>query len=323
MPLQLFLNDLSIPQEAVPHAKAINSLKSLVSTIKNLKQLDSRLVLNSYISLKDLQIGTDWNIAALRNNGECVEENQFLKNLNNTAPFKASLANIEGPDGSTVDYQLTEEAPVQSGTSAEALGLAHFLDGLGVSFSLHPYWDHSSIPLDRLELSHDGTSHSRRVIARNVSNVDGVPGHRDWILKLDDLALVDGRKVDNGRELWKFRSELFPNLVFIPRTQGQMEGIVKGDPLFKELQKKLKGIDQAIAHWQMNFVSYPTFPFHVTPESATRENLTRFKDEQGEYRVFSDHARITPGGNRIHFIIETNPKKHALIGHIGRKLGIG
>ena len=55
MPLQLFLNDLSIPQEAVPYAKAINSLKSLVSAIKTLKQLDNRLVLNSCISFKDLQ----------------------------------------------------------------------------------------------------------------------------------------------------------------------------------------------------------------------------------------------------------------------------
>ena len=127
----------------------------------------------------------------------------------------------------------------------------------------------------------------------------------------------------SGTELWQRRAELLPNLIFIPRTQRQLEAILPGDPMLEQAWIKLSGIDKSIAAWKIACGPHPMFPFNVRPESRSRRHLAEFKDAEGYKRIFSEHCDLAPTEGRIHFIVGTGPERHALIGHVGRKLGIG
>jgi hypothetical protein len=129
--------------------------------------------------------------------------------------------------------------------------------------------------------------------------------------------------IAHGAELWNRRAELLPNLVFIPRTRAQLEDIRPGDPMLNQAWIKLSGIDKAIEAWKVTNGRYPMFPFNVRPESRTRRALAEFRDCEGNICIFSDHCDLAPTEGRIHFMVRTDPRRHALIGHIGRKLGIG
>jgi hypothetical protein len=317
MTLQLFLNDLSAPAGAVLRTQSIAYLKGLVATVKAAKAIDDRLVLNCDMPLNQLALGPALTIASIRNDGECVEESQYLKTLNNRAPLGSVLAEAHGPDPDAFEYRIPAAAPISAGVAAPALGLAHLLKGLGVSLASAALWCSRDLDLDLLELDAEGEIAQRSVKARNASAAPDVAAHEASLRK--DLR----PPIRNGRDMWTHRAELLPNLAFIPRTKGQLEDILTGDPLLDQVWIKLSGIDQAIATWRFAKSAHPMFPFNVRPESSSRMNLVKFNDAEGTERTFSDHTDLAPIEGRVHFIVETVPRRHALIGHVGRKLGIG
>ena len=93
--------------------------------------------------------------------------------------------------------------------------------------------------------------------------------------------------------------------------------------MLEQLWIKLSGINKAVSEWASGSVPYPIFPFNVRPESSTRKKFVKFNDSDDIERTFSDHADLAPTEGRIHFLLLSEPKKHALVGHVGRKLGIG
>ena len=216
-----------------------------------------------------------------------------------------------------LEYKLPAAAPICASLVAPALGLAHMLDGLGLSFPSHDFWRTQEIGLDLFEMDDKGVVTSRAVAARNACAVGDVDAHEAT------LREILRPRFRNGCELWAHRAELFPNLVFIPRTRTQIECILAGDPLLDQAWTKLSGIDKAIAAWGTTRSAYPLFPFNVRPESKSRMGLVEFNDANGILRIFSDHADLAPIEGRIHFIVELEPRRRALIGHVGRKLGIG
>jgi len=129
--------------------------------------------------------------------------------------------------------------------------------------------------------------------------------------------------VEDGQALWARREELFPYLRFIPRTRQQLEGLQGGDPVLASVVEVLTDIDEAVGHWARTGTAHPVYPFSVRPESRPRKNLTEFRDADNVKREFSDHCSFGPIEGRVHLILETAPSRHALIGHVGRKLGIG
>lgn len=317
MPLQLFINDLSAPSGAVPHEHRVRYLKGLVATVRALKLIDKRLVLNCEKPISELSLGDGASISTVRNDNNCIEESQYLKTLAARAPLSHAAAGAESLDVGLLEYKLPAAAPVCASFSAPALGLAHMLGGLGLSFPSHDFWRAQEINLDLFEMDDQGFLNSRVVTARNACAVEDVNAHADALRKLLRS------RFRNGRELWAYRGELLPNLEFIPRTRTQIEGILAGDPLLDQAWTKLSGIDQAIAAWGTTKSAYPLFPFNVRPESKSRMGLVRFNDGNGVQRTFSDHADLAPIEGRIHFIVESEPRRQGLIGHIGRKLGIG
>lgn len=317
MPLQLFLNSLSTPTVNVHREQAIGYLKGLVSTTRAARTVDSTSVLNCEEPLNALALGGGFTVASLRNGGECVDEALFLKTLSNRAPLSHVIgeANTLDPDG--FEYRIAPATPNFGGTVVNALGLAHGLKGLAISLPTDALWCKRKIPLELSELLDDGSIRPTPVDARNATTPDDVLFHEPSLQ--GDLR----PPVHNGADLWAQRAVLFPYLEFIPRTRGQIEGILVGDPLLDQLWIKLDGISRALADWSRSEGPHPIFPFNVRPESRSRMGLTWFNDAAGVSRSFSDHADLAPTEARLHFIVLAEPRRHALIGHVGRKLGIG
>ena len=317
MPLQLFLNDLSAQAVDVPRAQAVAYLRGLIDAVRAARRIDDRLVLNCDRPLNELSLGQNLTIAAIRNNGECVEESQYLKTLNNRAPLGRVMAEAGTADPDSFEYKIPASATVAAGNTATALGLAHRLKGLGVSLPSQTLWRSRELPLDLLEIDDGGNIRSTPVTARNACTSDDVAAHEGSLR--EDLR----PPIPDGATMWERRAELFPDLAFIPRVRAQIQGILAGDPLLEQVWIKLWGLDQAIATWRLADTPRPLFPFNVRPESNSRMRLVRFNDADGVERAFSDHADLAPIEGRVHFIVETEPRRHALVGHVGRKLGIG
>ncbi|MBB3349813.1 hypothetical protein [Sphingomonas sp. BK069] len=317
MPLQLFLNELTLTAEDLSHAEAVRMLKGIVEVAKAARAVSGAAVLNCECAINALPLGANFTVAAVRNAGDCVTETLFLKTLQDRAPLNQALQDPGAPDASNVEYKLPEDSPVSPGAAAQALGLSHLLDGLTVSLPTHAHWRGPEVPLDRLELLGNGELQSAAVIARNAYCADDVSYHSE---ALRQLSLP---QFSSGAELWLNREALLPRLRFIPRTRAQIEGILEGDPVLESVWGKLMGIDRAIETWRRTGGARPRFPFNVRPESRSRMGLVAFNDADGNSRAFSDHTDFAPGEGRIHFIVGVEPDRHALIGHVGRKLGIG
>ena len=317
MRLHLFLNELSIPQEKVSKYRAVQLLKNLVSTIRTARQIDPRLVLNSQTPIHDLPLGRGISVAMIRNDGECIEESQFLKALEDRSPLRKIFEEIRGQDPLEFEYKLPDTAAIHGGEEAEALGLAHLLEGMGISILSHPFWDMTSILLERYSIDEDDNLQMEVVATKNACTVAHV---EEYGREFGERLRPEFR---DGTELWRDRAELLPNLKFIPRTQAQIECILSGDPRLGAIWRKLFAMDRAVSLWRKLGSPYPQFPFGVRPESTRRRNLVVFRDENGLEHTFSDHADFTPGEGRIHFIVMAEPQRHAVVGHVGRKLGIG
>lgn len=317
MPLQLFLNELSVPNERLAREVSVGHLKRLVATVREARRLDASSILNSEESLVNFPLCKEVTIASIRNDGECVEESLYLKTVNSRAPLRLAAADAEDRDPSLSEYKMRPDAPVRADEISLGLGHAHLFDGLGLSLGSHYFWDEPSIALSLAKLDSDGEVINELVAARNANSPAAVAHHAEALRALLAPAIAD------GAELWERRVELLPNLVFIPRTRSQLEGILIGDPMLQQAWIKLSGIDRAIEGWKIIKGPYPMFPFNVRPESKTRRGLAEFEDVEGRKRIFSDHCDLAPTEGRIHFIVESCPRRHALIGHVGRKLGIG
>lgn len=317
MSLQLFLNELSAPGERLARATSVNYLQRLVATVREAHAIDPALILNSDLPLVNFPLGEGATIASIRNDGECVEESRYLKAVNNRAPLTLAAVESVVDDPDLREYRLGLHAPLRPGEVASGFGFAHLFDGLGLSLASHDFWVAHSIELDLSTLNADGDVVTSQVAARNADSPAAIAYHADALR----ASLVP--TINSGAELWELREDLLPNLLFIPRTRAQIESILPGSPVLNQAWIKLRGINQAIEAWKITGGPYPMFPFNVRPESRTRRALAEFEDGEGNRRIFSDHCDLAPTESRIHFIVDTVPQRCALIGHIGRKLGIG
>ena len=319
MTLQLFLNDLSVPDEACPLEIAIDRLRALVATLRRVNRIGRPYVLHADRPFAETMLGADRPLAALRNEAGLREENLYIRTVADRSPWTTALA-MRPPDAAGgAEYLVPDDAPVAAGRDAVALGLAQHLAGLAISLPSHAHWMEPAVGILRVTLDGDAVEVREPVQAPNASHPDHVARHAAALLAADRPSVHD------GAELWARRAELFPHLRFVPTVRGQMEGLPHRDPNLDGALDRLLEIDAAIDAWRASGAPRPAWTFSVSPESTQRiqDGLVDIKDANGVVRTFSDHARYGPDENRIHFIVETEPDRHALVGHVGRKLGIG
>ena len=319
MTLQLFFNDLSIASDECALHVALDRLAALVATLRAVGKVSARFVINADRQFADIALGHSHPLASLRNEDAATDHRTYLKTIVDRSPWTQALAALPPDDFGGPDYRLPAAAPTQPGARAVALGLAHDLAGLAISLISHEHWQAPTVAVVRTILDEEEREQVEQVDAPNASDPAHVNGHAERLRSTLAPAIADGAK------LWARRAELFPNLRFVPSVRKSIEKLAPGDPNFDGAVERLTELDATVGEWRRDATAHPTFPFHVSPESRSRlnEGLVDIKDANGFTRTFSDHARYGPDENRIHFILETDPVRHALVGHVGRKLGIG
>jgi len=317
MPIRLFVNELSFPIADCVVVEAAARLESFAGAFRAVAAIDRNISIDSAVPLSQLNFATNWPLAALRNQPTCKELGQYLQRLADRAPFNHALGEVPEDDAGGPDYRMPAGAAWCAGDPAVGIGLSHIFDGVAISLSTHEVWTLRHIDLDRNELDAAGEIVTTEVVARNAIDAEAITEHSEFLTNLVRP------EVHNGAEIWERRAELFPHLRFIPRTEGQLAGLLHGDPLVGVVLDRLLKLDDAIRIWRDTGCASPPIPYYVRPESTTREALTEFKDDDQTKRRFSWHGDYGPGENRLHYILEDDPLRLAVIGHIGRKLGIG
>lgn len=318
MPLEMFLNELSMLDGNIDEASARQHFKEFVGAVRAISKIDRNAVFNADISVNAMKVGENFSVASLRNHSACVEESQFLKALQGRSPFEKVVDQLGRRRSEEFDYRIASDGPWND-QIASGLGLAHLYSGLGISFASHEFWKQGSIPLKLNTLDEQsGDIETSAVTALNCYSAE----QSEMFRRFAEERLAFPR---DGAETWDRRAELFPNLVFIPRVKSQLCALLKGERVFDAVYVRLREIDRSVGDWRESESGHPTWPFRVRPESGTRiaEGLVTFQTEDGVHRIFSDHCDFTPDEGRIHFILESQPARSALIGHVGRKLGIG
>jgi len=313
--LQIFLNERSFEDTVCDRNIAKNRLKALVGAIRAISAKSPQFVLNGSCSLAEINLSGNWSLAAIRNDYDCADESIYLKTVQDRFPFGQAITELKGQAFQNLEYRIPANAACGAGTEAIGLGLAHYFDRLALSLTSNDFWHAPFIALTKSTLNSEGEVEEQTVEAKNAATEDGITHHGD--------VIVSAPVVESGVQLWQERTALFPHLEFIPRTRDQIEGMPQGHPCLAPVFEKLIGLESAVAAWHRQETNYPVYPFGVNGESRTRRGLTAFQDNSGTTRYFEDHAKFTPDEGRIHFILLSEPQRHALVGHVGRKLGIG
>lgn len=200
---------------------------------------------------------------------------------------------------------------------AAGLGAAYLFDSLAISFDNSSEWDAHLIEFDVMEYSEE------KQILQSSEKVK----HSSKLLHLDLINewIEDKKKsaIANGKLLWLKRKELFPHLVFCESIENQVTSFTGSQSQFHAIVKRLFELEKFCSSWQTGLFNGEDLPSKVTPESDSR--LAKFRDRftvicpDGESRLFSWHARYTPGAGRIHFAPD-NSKRIVYIGYVGPKI---
>lgn len=317
MPIELFLNDLSMIDDNCGGYIAADRLIGFAKALKAAHGLDGGFRINAHKPLAQLSFANGWPLAALRNQARCADERTYLKTVVSRSPWTSALAERASDAAGGADYALRPGAQVAITDPPIALGLAHDLDGLAISLPTGPFWRQRMVPLDRITLDEDANEVRTGIVSRNACTAEDVAHHGE------SIAPKVAPTVADGLELWASRAQLFPYLRFIARVKDQIEGLQNGSPTLPQVLSRLLELNAAIEEWTRTGAPHPVMPFNRRAESSPkRRKLATFRVD-GIDLFFSEHCDFGPIEGRIHYIVESQPVRHALIGHVDRKLGIG
>ena len=312
--MQAFLNELSLPQFSSEHQakELLNSIAFLYrdahsNGIREIK------VKESFFNYEFCG-GYTFNSWVYDHNTDSDLRSLVLSVLN-TSPYIDQIFGLyQQENGKALEMYFEDK-------SCFGLGLASDLIYDTVAFSYdNGNWTSHTYPVtiktlsvndDGIFLEEDVKGNTRNITTKN---------HFDLNLSFIQEKIKD--TVVNGIELWARRNDLFSNLSFCAQVQGQLENFDSTHHDFQQILNRLFELQNFSTSWDGVPIKPSDFKSKVTPESATR--LKNFKDQltiacpDGEVRLFSWHARYTPGAGRIHFIPQNDDKK-LLIGSIANQ----
>ena len=129
--------------------------------------------------------------------------------------------------------------------------------------------------------------------------------------------------VRSGHDLWDRRVWLFPSLIFCENVRREIQGLQVGDPLLKQVVKRLLEIQNYCRGWNVGPFNPADLPFKITGESEATMNQysaerTFVVPDNNIALIFKLHGRLTPHTWRIYF--EPVRPGSMYIGYIGPKL---
>jgi hypothetical protein len=280
---------------------------AVLSTVKALSR-STRVSLRASIPLNEWLLAPDYAIKQWRND-QSVDVELRRKLLAVDFNWPAIREQAE-PD--LMSRHLGSEY-LHEGQPAVGLGLAWLLDGLAISFDQSP-WVSPTVALTEKTIGDDEAIESELVEVKHASKVEHAETHKSW--------LSPSLEVFDGHDLWQQRATLFPQLIFCARVEDQLRALDRGHPVLTQVLARLQRLDDYASSWTTGPFDKGALGIKITPESEPTLSAYRaehtFLCPDGEERLFSLHARMTPDAWRL-FFYPVQPGE-LVVGHIGKKL---
>jgi len=313
--LEFVLNELSTVEPAPDIAIARERMIGLAETIRAAIPPGIRPKANPVLRTDRLflvsNLGPEYPFLKWRNDQSVDREvRQYLGFLASKGPFIDEWRPTLSAD-TEVEFRLGDAA-------VKGLALAFSEDHLAVSLLSAEKWDADAIELSVDTLAGDDEFTSETVPVRHASRVVHLKTHQDWI-----VTRVEG-DLEAGEALADKSGILFPQLEFCESALAQLRELQSGHRLIRQILKKLRVMNEYCLAWQPATPFNPgSFGFRVTPESqATLDQygtLRTFRCPDGEPRLFSWHARLTPDSWRLYFRPEPS-RTTLVVGYFGPHL---
>ncbi|MGR6077806.1 hypothetical protein [Achromobacter xylosoxidans] len=305
----LFLDDASSHPDVIDRARAEQTAKTLLSTLKRLKKINNRIALNTAQPISQYQIAEDWTLQAVLGGNAYREEWDFIRSLSDRSPFSAGLA-----DGIRHEIGRMEFRTKPTRTPSGALAWATLLESATVSFDARPDWSLAWVETVYCELDDDGNLLEAEGRVKNASQPAHADEHLAW---LKQLSLSD---TPSASQIWSERTERFPGLRFLPRVEGDLGALDGSGAPFLQAVASLEALARDVTNWEQN-AGWPQFSSRPSPEGEQRRRLCWVLDEgTGKKELFDWHVRFTgsfPG--RVHFRVDGN-ERSIVVAYVGYKL---
>lgn len=304
MAVLLFLNELSYGAPRPPERVSL-AMEEFVALLRQVRRRRGDIALVSPVRRDHLELAQGYYVSQWIN---ARPRNRDLWRVVQSMRNRSSVADVfPHDDAMGSEYRW-------HGLEAKGLQAAHRLDALLVSIPVDPVWDMPWVDAVCVELGEDsdGDPDSYPVRVRHAARPAHLEPHGDWIGRSGLTSLRA------GADIWEARADLYPNVQFLPRVEGQLRDLVPEWVL--PVANRLRTLQDAAASWDPRKEAEPPW-INVTPEGEVRKRLCWFAD--GDVKALFDlHARFTPGAGRIHLRLIPEERK-IRIAHIGRKLGLG
>lgn len=301
MALGMVLNELSYPEGEKPDHEIRRLITQLAATIKAVKAIREDAYLVSRERFSDISFGPD-SIRKFVGNPAMKEEILYLFSVANRSPYSTLM-------------ELDEFLVECSVNGRQAIGFLYcaISSSFCVSFCTSEDWNAGVIKVIISELSDEGIQ-STFFELLHAARTAHVEQHRSI---LERMSLE--RRWTSSEEIWLARSGDFPNLVFLPDVEHQLQLLPRNSEAVAQVGNRLVELQVSTAGWIVAAEAFPSWMSLVSPEGETRKRLTMFADEAGNKHCYDMHARYTPGPGRIHFRM-LREQKQLEIAYIGHKI---
>ncbi|SFO15674.1 hypothetical protein SAMN04489713_104313 [Actinomadura madurae] len=304
MRVLLFFNELSCTV-VLPKDRVDEAMKQFVGVLRKVAAQRGDTALISEMKLAEVELAPGYYLGEWSGRPANRDLWRWIRGLQNRAPFRSVL-----PPGAEEGAEYFWD-----GRPAKGLGAAHLMDGASVSLPVASAWEVPWVRARRATLPDDPDDdiHEDDVEIRHAATLDHVDVHHEWI------GAAGISEIQNGAQIWEARADLYPHLLFLPRTEEQFatlesRWVVPG-------ARELLRINETIGHWDPARSPEPAWRSYVTPESASRKHYCEFEDFDGVVRLFDLHGRFPPTPGRVYFRLVPEQRK-ATVANIGRKLGV-
>lgn len=310
MSLEMVLNELScVPAPDIPTARQRMTL--LIGMLQAAVRCGVRRQLRTCSEPAHVLLANDYPIWRWQSD-EAVEreERTWFRSVATQCPLQAGL------DGQAVNDQILRCEHRCNGATASGLGMAHLLEGLGVSFHCDPYWRYPRITVEQTLINDDLTLETMPVDVRHGCEEAHVRSNIDWIR----TRLADA--VEDGEQLWRERTRRFPGLVFAGRSERQLRDMNGGETHFVQVYRHLFVLSTCFASWDggaWNLDGVKWSPeSQQTLDHATYGPMRVFVCSDGIERKFTYHTKLIGANVRIYF--RPHGPRRAEVVYIGKHI---
>lgn len=241
--------------------------------------------------------------------------------------LKSVLGSVPFVDDILTQYQVENNTALTftyDGNPCIGLGLANekIFNTLTFSYDENT-WGLSNYDVIITTLNEDEEGNLKE--SKELYNTRNVTNEKHFNEHVDFINNQVSKSIQGGKELWKLKSDLFPNLIFCDEVKSQIADMYYNTLGFKQIIMCLFDLQNAAANCDGNPIKPEDFPSLTTKESSSR--LKKFKERltilgpDGNYFFCSWHSRYTPGAGRIHFY-PIEKEKRFVIGSIANQNSI-